>query len=70
MYTRFKPLVSHLQMDTRVKGVREDMDKQTRGFSVKKDCQSDKQEIVHLIKSLRNMIEKHNGEIDQLDRHV
>jgi len=46
VYLRFKPLVSHLEIDTKLDTVKQGLDAHFRGFSVKKDCMADKNELL------------------------
>jgi hypothetical protein len=49
VYLRFKPLVSHLEIDQKLDTVKEGLDAHFRGFSIKQDCLNDKNEVLHRI---------------------
>jgi hypothetical protein len=52
LYQRFEPLVTSLQVDSKMAEVKQSLDAHFRGFSVKRDCIQDKKELKHEIANL------------------
>ena len=66
IYQRFKPLVSHLTLDTKIKDVKEGLDQHFKGFSIKRDCAKDKADTMRSVNTMRAMIDDQTANISQL----
>ena len=67
---RFKPLVSHLEIDQKLDTVKEGLDAHFRGFSVKKDCMADKNELLHRIGDLVDRLNDQSRDLDTIIKGV
>ena len=55
LYERFKPLVSMMEVDSKMKAIKNSLDVHFKGFSMKKECVADKKELSAILLNLRNM---------------
>jgi len=70
VYLRFKPLVSHLEIDQKLDTVKEGLDAHFRGFSIKQDCLNDKNEVLHRIGLLQDRLNEQSGDLNTILKGV